>query len=348
MKNKLSYEELEEKIAALEARLAVSETQHQGETKNSLLLQTLLDTIPSPIFYKDRDGVYQNCNDAFCDIILGVPKHKIINHSLFDLPDLIPHELAKIYYEKDQVLFDKPGTQIYQCGVKCADGVHREYSFYKATVIDQQNDVVGLVGVMLDITELENKKSELRKNIKLLETLSFTDPLTELYNRRRFNEVFSEQLRASKRHRYILNFAMLDVDDFKLYNDTYGHPQGDRVLKNIANTLKQRLLRPDDYVFRLGGEEFGVLYQSNDEKSALAFADSLREEVEQLNIQHASGSGLKNITISLGLIIIEHEMSDIAHIYELADALLYKAKKSGKNKVVSSISEATDRDSVIS
>jgi len=234
MKNKLSYEELEEKIAALEARLAVSETEHQGETENSLLLQTLLDTIPSPIFYKDRYGIYQNCNDAFCDMILGVHKHKIINHSLFDLPDIIPHELAKIYYEKDQVLFDEPGTQIYQCGVRCADGVHREYSFYKATVLDHQNNVMGLVGVMLDITELENKKSELRENIKLLETLSYTDPLTELYNRRRFNEVFSEQLRASKRHRYILNFAMLDVDDFKLYNDTFGHPQGDKVLKTIG------------------------------------------------------------------------------------------------------------------
>jgi len=101
-------------------------------------------------------------------------------------------------------------------------------------------------------------------------------------------------------------------------------------------------------VFRLGGEEFGVLYQSNDEKSALDFANSLREGVELLDLQHANTTGLKKITVSLGLIIIEHGMSDITHIYEQADALLYKAKKSGKNKVVSSSAESTGSDSTLS
>jgi len=172
---KPSYEELEDKVDQLEKKLALVETIGAECFSNGLFLQTLLDTIPSPIFYKDKDGIYQNCNDAFSKMILGIPKEKIINKSLFDLPDLIPHELAKVYYEKDRHLFDNPGTQIYQGAVKCSDEEIRVFSFYKATVEDDESNVVGLVGVMLDVTELENKKTELSESNSQLESFSFTD-----------------------------------------------------------------------------------------------------------------------------------------------------------------------------
>lgn len=332
---KLTYDELEARNAKLEEQLVALRKIKSPSTGDNFLLQTLLNTIPSPIFYKDIQGIYQNCNDAFCDVILGIPKEKIIKKSLFDLPDLIPHELAKIYYEKDQVLFDNPGTQIYQGEVRCSDGVIRHFSFYKATVEDHHEKVIGLVGVMLDVTELKNKKEELKANIKLLERLSYTDSLTGLSNRRKFNEIFPEKLKQARRHDYKLNFAMIDVDNFKRFNDEYGHPLGDKLLQLIAEALRHKLLRTDDYVFRLGGEEFGVLYTSNDETAALNVAHSLKQGVEQLDIESLVGKACPKMTISIGLVSIKNAMEDVLQIYKDADALLYEAKNMGKNRVVS-------------
>jgi len=249
---------------------------------------------------------------------------------------LIPHELATVYYEKDKKLLDSPGTQVYRASVKCSDNIIRDFSFYKATVVENESKrVIGIVGVMLDITELERHKSELKEKNKLLENLSFTDSLTGLFNRRKFDIVFPEQLKLSKRHDYILNFAMIDVDNFKLYNDTYGHSKGDDALIAIADALLHSLLRPDDFVFRLGGEEFGLLFYSTDKYSALKFANTIRMVIQNLEIEHANNEKFNSVTISLGLITIEQHNDDQLILYEKADKCLYQAKKLGKNKVVS-------------
>lgn len=337
MPNKPTYKELEDKVKQLEAQVSQLESTHKESLNNMQMVQTLLDTIPSPIFYKDRDGIYQNCNDAFCEMILGIEKKQIIQKSLFDLPNLIPHELAAVYYAKDKKLFDSPGTQIYRASVQCSDGGIRDFSFYKATVTNEANTVIGIVGVMLDITELELHKSELKEKNSLLEHLSSTDPLTGLFNRRNFDSVFSEQLKLSSRHDCILNFAMLDVDNFKSYNDTYGHSMGDNVLQLIAKTLQQTLSRPDDYVFRLGGEEFGLLFFSIDEESALLFANTIRLTIQELGIEHINNEEFKVVTLSSGLTSIKHHPADPSLIYEIADKSLYQAKQTGKNKIISTL-----------
>ena len=337
MSNESTIKQLKEKIESLEKRLSLAEAFNKETDNKNQFLQALLDTIPSPIFYKDKNGVYHNCNDTFSEMILGIPKEKIINKSLFDLPEVIPPELAAVYHEKDQVLFDNPGSQIYQGSVKCADGEIRLFCFYKATVLSENNEVIGLAGVMLDITELEQKKLELSEINKQLETFSFTDPLTGLLNRRKLDSIFSESIKLAKRHQNTLCFAMIDVDNFKLFNDTYGHFEGDNALKLIANSLKESLLRPDDYVFRLGGEEFGLLYYANDAAAALEFSDNIRRGIQDLGIKHTNNNDFNVVTISLGLVIIENDVSDISFIYEGADKLLYQAKKEGRNKILSKV-----------
>jgi len=308
-----------------------------GASNKNCFVRTLLDTIPSPIFYKDIHGVYKDCNDVFSQMILGIPKEDIINKSLFDLPDVIPAELAKIYHEKDQMLFDNPGTQVYQNEVKCADGKIRVFSFHKATVVDEAGDVIGLTGVMLDVTQLEYQKKELDEKNQQLEVLSHTDPLTGLLNRRKLDVSFESNLRIARRHRLFLNFAMLDVDNFKLFNDTYGHFEGDNVLIKIANTLSESMMRADDHAFRVGGEEFGLLYFSKEKKAGLKFAESIREEIQNLEIEHANNEDCNVVTASMGIVTITSDIDDLTVLYKKADQLLYRAKKQGKNKVVSEI-----------
>lgn len=341
MKQKLTYQELEAQVVALEEKSAL--LQQQLELANQItkesrysteLLQTLIDTIPSPLFYKNTEGVYQQCNEAFAETILGIDKDKIMNKSLFDLSDYIPKELAEIYHAKDLLLLKNPGKQVYETSVKCADGSIRIYSFYKASVLDDDKKILGVVGVMLDVTELKNKKRELKEKNSRLETYSMTDPLTSLYNRRKFNAVFPESLRATKRHGRLLNFAIIDIDNFKKYNDCYGHVAGDNALVTVSNLLQHKLQRADDYIFRLGGEEFGLLFYADDEIAASAFVSDIRLAVQELAIPHKANDNYRYLTISLGMVTIKRADKEMLDFYKMADDLLYRVKRSGKNKVL--------------
>jgi len=140
----------------------------KGQAKHSgsdhALMQTILDTMPNPVFYKDRKGRYQGCNTAFARQILGLPKENIIGRTLFELPQAIPSHLAQNYARQDAALFCESGTQFYESEAQCADGVRRHFFFNKATFLDASGRTAGIVGVMLDITERKQAEEALRKS----------------------------------------------------------------------------------------------------------------------------------------------------------------------------------------
>jgi PAS domain S-box-containing protein len=130
-----------------------------------LFIETLIDTISSPIFYKNKEGIYQGCNRTFAELIIGLPRTDIINKTIFELEETIPHELALKYAAKDKELFDNPGSQNYEAPVKCADGKMRIFHLNKTTYNNLDGEVTGLVGVMVDITDrIENEKGLVRIN----------------------------------------------------------------------------------------------------------------------------------------------------------------------------------------
>ena len=121
---------------------------------NLQLLETLLHTIPCPVFYKDKEGRYLGCNRLFAEQIRGVTEEEIIGHTLYDLPDSVPPELAEMYYEQDARLIREGGKQSFEVEIPCADGVRRNYILSRATFPDSEGNVAGIVGAMLDVTEL--------------------------------------------------------------------------------------------------------------------------------------------------------------------------------------------------
>lgn len=174
-----------------------------------------------------------------------------------------------------------------------------------------------------------------------LEKLTKTDALTGLFNRRHFDEVLPQQMSSANRSHELLALAIIDIDHFKSYNDTFGHPAGDIALVALANLLKVQMKRGNDAVFRLGGEEFALLYQAKDEKSALTLIEDIRIAVESLQ-QYCEIE--KKITVSAGLLLLDSQQTvSVESAYELADKLLYKAKHSGRNQVVMSILQANNR-----
>ncbi|MEA1919653.1 MAG: diguanylate cyclase [Campylobacterota bacterium] len=185
---------------------------------------------------------------------------------------------------------------------------------------------------------LKQTTQELQISNKKLENASYTDALTRLFNRRYFNLVYERELRRAKRSKSTLSFMMLDIDFFKQYNDTYGHLEGDQALKTVAKTLKSLLKRPSDYVFRLGGEEFGVLLTEDDKSSASLLADQINRSIQECEIPHAGSTVSNYLSISIGLVIVEASMDlDNEKLLSEADKNLYQAKEEGRNRFISSV-----------
>ncbi len=167
----------------------------------------------------------------------------------------------------------------------------------------------------------------------LIHRASLEDALTGLHNRRWFNKSFeNEYLRACRDQRSFCFFIM-DIDHFKRYNDTRGHDMGDDVLRQVAQVLADSMRRSGDAVFRLGGEEFGGIFNSDTEEEALAHVELIHRSIEELNIEIVPRSG-QVVTASFGFSITRADENIRAtEIYRLTDQALYRAKKKGRNCV---------------
>jgi diguanylate cyclase (GGDEF)-like protein len=188
---------------------------------------------------------------------------------------------------------------------------------------DRYNNILGFSAILRDITDK-----------KRIEEYSITDALTGLYNRRFFDTTFSTELKISKRENKNLVFLIIDIDYFKQYNDSYGHHKGDEVLKSISAEMKLFFKRANDYVYRLGGEEFAVSFYANNAKHAIERTETLRKKIEELKIEHNASDISKYISISVGHSFIPKEcVMDVKEIYEITDEALYLAKKNGRNRV---------------
>ena len=235
-------------------------------------------------------------------------------------------------YDDTIKAFSKDKTEIYMPG---DDG-----SAYAAIPLLSENKLVGILTIdnlsKADFDRflivamqfaLEMKKVLLYETV---ETLAITDSLTGLYTRRYFFERYDEELRRSMRHGFKFSFLMLDIDDFKKCNDTYGHLVGDVVLKEIAHIAKAGT-REIDLAARYGGEEFSIILPETDRAGAMLVAERMRKRIEE-NIFKAYDEKLK-MTVSIGLAVYPDDSREISDLIERADKALYAAKSSGKNIV---------------
>lgn len=169
----------------------------------------------------------------------------------------------------------------------------------------------------------------------LLEKLAMIDSLTEIANRRRYDEALENEWRRCARSGSPLSLAVLDVDHFKAYNDHLGHAEGDHVLRRIARTLSSFVRRPGDLVARYGGEEFVLLLPNTDAQSAEKLADEVRASTEALELPHPSSPINRYVTISLGGVTVTPGKGLVdPKFFQEADAALYAAKAEGRNRSI--------------
>ncbi|MDX8396559.1 MAG: diguanylate cyclase [Mariprofundaceae bacterium] len=183
--------------------------------------------------------------------------------------------------------------------------------------------------------DLAKSRTQLARAYRELEQLSLIDALTGITNRRQFEHRYDYEWKRALRETEPLSLILIDIDYFKQYNDTYGHPQGDECLKQVAQTLKESLQRPTDLVARYGGEEFIVLLPSTPSKGAIHIAEQLRKSILNLNIPHSKSHVHSSISISLGIAttapMLKHK-SDM--LIKTTDDALYEAKDQGRNRVI--------------
>ena len=191
----------------------------------------------------------------------------------------------------------------------------------KAEQLDQQ------------LVELENLRRKLEAANEKLQHLSTTDALTGLMNRRRFDEIFKEEWQRAVRDQHPLTLLMIDIDHFKMYNDTYGHLQGDTALRRVAKTLLAAVRRPTDRVMRYGGEEFILILPDTDAVGGQQVAETLRLAVQAMALEHKSSPVAPTLTISAGVATaIPQARQSMVGLIAAADNALYEAKEQGRNR----------------
>jgi len=169
---------------------------------------------------------------------------------------------------------------------------------------------------------------------RMLERLAHIDGLTELANRRRFDEMFEAEWQRARAGCRPLSLALLDIDCFKQYNDRYGHPAGDRVLRAVARTVASFMRRPVDLAARYGGEELVLLMPDTFAEQAQHVVASMRQAIEQLTIAHDASVVSPVLTVSVGgATMAERASESAAQLLDAVDDQLYRAKHAGRNRV---------------
>ncbi|MCU1734333.1 MULTISPECIES: diguanylate cyclase [unclassified Pseudomonas] len=282
----------------------------------------------------DRQGVLVNVNRALGQL-LGGDATQLVGQPL---PALLPVEqldlaqcLAEL--ERDQALADRE-----------LDWKGHTYLMKIGAVRDLDHEVLGMTLALSDITEqclmrqaLAESNAQLAQANARLQALASEDFLTGLPNRRRFDEALLQEKARSRREGRPLSLLMVDVDQFKVFNDHYGHQAGDECLRKIAMLLGQSLLRPGDQVCRYGGEEFAVILPDTDAHGARTVARELCQEIYDANLSHAA-SPMGRVTLSIGCASYDPDRPGdsvaLTSLLSVADLALYRAKQEGRNRLV--------------
>ncbi|MDJ0778175.1 MAG: diguanylate cyclase [Gammaproteobacteria bacterium] len=306
----------------IDAERLAQDAHQRLETANRKLVD-YVDIVDRHVITSSTDkwGRITSASSAFREIsgysereLIG-RSHSIVRHE--DMP-------AALYRDMWQAL-TRGGSWEGEIKNRKKNGDYYWVQTYISPVFGDDGEITGYTAIREDITAK-----------KLAEELSITDELTGMYNRRHFNELFPRELARAQRERRILGLMIMDVDYFKAYNDNYGHQHGDEALRNVAQTIRDHLRRAGDFAFRIGGEEFAVVVNSDDPADIGRAAENLRRAVEDAGFEHAYSNIAEHITVSIGLVRHDGRAATAGHelLFRRADDALYEAKRRGRNCVV--------------
>lgn len=294
------------------------------------ILQNILESSPDSIGIFNENMVYQACNLPFVKALGIAEVDDLIGKRL---QDVIPDESYQRLSETDKKVLYEGKSLRYIDRVISTNGDYIWYDVVKSPFRDPASGTNGVLIMARDVSERYLAEQKLEEANQELERLSFIDGLTQISNRRRFDEQLETLWYLHIREQQPLTVILCDIDYFKGYNDFYGHQRGDEALIKVGEVFKKVLTRSSDCVARYGGEEFGFILPNTTTEGALLVAERIHEGVAELGLEHRKSKVSNQVTTSIGLVsIIPKPMTSSETIIALADSALYQAKANGRNQ----------------
>jgi diguanylate cyclase (GGDEF)-like protein/PAS domain S-box-containing protein len=300
----------------------------EARRDSELKYRTLVENTHDFVFMVDRNGLFTYVNPNL---------ENITGYSLSDLKGqpftfvIAPNE-KKAIIDRFRKGIRVDASLPYETELINKEGKRVAVEFLTSNLCDSTGDVTGRFGVGRDITNRKESEALLQESENRYRELSIIDDLTQLYNSRYFYHQLKMEIDRVDRYGQPLTLLLLDLDDFKRFNDTYGHIEGDQVLMRFGQVVK-RCLRQTDSAYRYGGEEFTILMPMTTSKNGAVTAERIRAELEEEIFSPVSGKDVY-ITVSIGLAQYKSQ-EDIKAFVNRVDQLMYQAKKNGKDRVCS-------------
>lgn len=297
------------------------EKAHQKEiSKHDVLIRTIIANSPDAIFVKDTEGKYLLFNDSAANIV-GLTKEKVIGNTDFFI---FPEKIALKIKEIDKKILTMKLFQTHEEELITHEGVKKVFLVTKGPLFTDDGKVFGLFGISRDITEQKQYENFLIDSKKEQYILAHQDMLTKLPNRLHMTEYLAKKYLEKEP----LCLILLDLDGFKIINDSYGHKFGDNLIISVVEVL-QKVFCKDSFIARIGGDEFAVIIDSNDQNYIENLIKQLKEKfntpflVDEIDVY---------ITASLGIVIYERDMTNsVEELFQQADSAMFNAKRIGKN-----------------
>ncbi len=303
----------------LQIRVNVESQEEQAER-----LRTIVNNMAEGLLIIEADGRIQFTNPA-CDKYLGYQENALAGSHISDLLNPL---VAQEYLEYFSRYASAPGAAHHH-GTREVIIRHRNGSSVcmDLTLTPMYLRQPLFIGLLHDITH--HKQSE-----DALQRAAMVDPLTKIANRRHFDNFLEKEWQRAMRSGQPLSLVVLDVDHFKLYNDTLGHPAGDACLQQVAQAIASHAMRTTDLAARYGGEEFVLLFAETPCDAACLLAEAIRAHIEALQIPHPRSTTSAWLTVSIGVAtILPHQLDNTESLFVAADRAMYVAKEGGRNQV---------------
>ena len=306
----------------------------------------LLDNIPNQIWSYVNPFTYGVANRAHADF-MGLKKENLIHARIVDV---MSRKLAELTVEENKEIFSRKKILKVSRWFSNHKGENRFLYIIKKPVLNSRGEVASVVCCANDITDNRIREESLRGKLDDLRSKTMVDMPTGIFNRSYFDEFLKREWGRSRRDGMYLSLIIVDIDCFKLFNDNYGHPAGDKCLRIVCEALSGVLTRSSDIVARYGGEEFAAILPQTNSRGAVQLAEKMRLRVKNMRIKHEFSPVAGVVTVSAGVATIPpisgSKVFSREELVNTADQALYEAKKGGKNQVRSKVLKYVDDQEV--
>ena len=329
----LLEQELLERAKEAEVRKVLLAELQESESR----YRSVITSISEGVVLQQADGQITACNES-AEKILGLSADQMRGLKSIDFERSTIREDGSIFLSEDHPAMvtlrtGQPQTNVIM-GICKEDRPTRWISINSQPLCHpEQTAPYAVVTSFADITEQKLAKEMLKMEAEVARVRSLTDGLTQVANRRCFDDRLQTEWQRSVREKQSLSLIFLDIDYFKFYNDCYGHQVGDTCLIQVAQTAASQLKRPADLFARYGGEEFAVILPNTDTKGAITVVELIQDAIHDLKIPHEASKVSSNVTISLGVAsIIPTQEQSLEDLIAIADKNLYQAKQQGRDR----------------